>query len=295
MNKSITLKSALDNYIQHCEVYNKKGTIIFYKQHAKALLKHFNGDDLLASISLSKVHNYIKEQKESGLKNDTINKRLGVLKRATKYSGNPSQFSKLKALKAHYISYGRLTNEELEAIESNLHRMQLLDRLVYLLLRDTGARAIELRRIKITNIDLKARILRMDETKTGKPRSVYFTTGTMRTIQKYVRANEKRYNHEQVYLFYSLVNNRNSLNYIVKRIKTISGVNRFSPHRMRHTLASQLYEAGQDAIIINRLLGHSDMQTTLRYIQIDQERERKQYDELLKKARKFPHGGNDEL
>lgn len=45
-----------------------------------------------------------------------------------------------------------------------------------------------------------------------------------------------------------------------------------SPHMLRRTFATELYVRGVDILTIQRLLGHSDPRTTLRYIAASSEK-----------------------
>jgi integrase/recombinase XerC len=50
------------------------------------------------------------------------------------------------------------------------------------------------------------------------------------------------------------------------RIASATGT-RFSPHRLRHTLATQLVHAEVDLVHIKEMLGHADLKTTAGYIE----------------------------
>lgn len=51
----------------------------------------------------------------------------------------------------------------------------------------------------------------------------------------------------------------------VKAIKG-SGVARFRPYDLRHTAATRAAEAGADPLSLQKLLGHSELKTTQRYV-----------------------------
>lgn len=52
---------------------------------------------------------------------------------------------------------------------------------------------------------------------------------------------------------------------ICKRRAGAAGVEPFSPHDMRRTMASDLLDAGIDIAVVRGMLGHADIQTTARY------------------------------
>ena len=52
---------------------------------------------------------------------------------------------------------------------------------------------------------------------------------------------------------------------------------RVSPHTLRHSFATHLFEAGHNVRAIQELLGHSDVKTTLMYTHLTGERIREVY------------------
>lgn len=60
----------------------------------------------------------------------------------------------------------------------------------------------------------------------------------------------------------------------------------FTAHTLRHTCATHLYDLGMDAGIIQKLLGHAHVQTTLNmYIHPSEETIRKHWDEAQQHRR----------
>jgi integrase len=53
--------------------------------------------------------------------------------------------------------------------------------------------------------------------------------------------------------------------HILERRAAIAGIDRFSPHDLRRTLATTLFEQKVDALTIQRIMGHANLETTERY------------------------------
>lgn len=56
---------------------------------------------------------------------------------------------------------------------------------------------------------------------------------------------------------------------IIKASKVVIGNRKFGPHAMRHTLASRLLGNGIPLPVISETLGHTNTQTTMKYLRID--------------------------
>jgi len=63
-------------------------------------------------------------------------------------------------------------------------------------------------------------------------------------------------------------------NLLLKRARQ-AGIDRFSPHDLRRTLAGDLLDAGADIVTVKRILGHASVDTTARYDRRPEEVKRK--------------------
>jgi integrase len=66
---------------------------------------------------------------------------------------------------------------------------------------------------------------------------------------------------------------RTPLQKVVHRLGVRAGVAGVHPHRFRHTFACDFLRAGGDSAILMRLLGHSSLAMTMRYLRAIQEEE----------------------
>lgn len=53
------------------------------------------------------------------------------------------------------------------------------------------------------------------------------------------------------------------------------------PHKLRHTFATSALNSGMDIVVIQQLLGHSNLDTTQIYAQLSQESVRHSYNKLI--------------
>lgn len=55
---------------------------------------------------------------------------------------------------------------------------------------------------------------------------------------------------------------------MVSRLAKDSGIERLHPHLLRHTAATRMLANGADLHTVQRMLRHSDIRTTLRYLHL---------------------------
>jgi integrase len=74
----------------------------------------------------------------------------------------------------------------------------------------------------------------------------------------------------------------------LKRVAVRAGVAEATLHKFRHTYATRLLENGADIVTVQRLLGHSDLDTTKRYLNPDEDRKRAAVNRLIVPAPLLP-------
>ena len=56
-----------------------------------------------------------------------------------------------------------------------------------------------------------------------------------------------------------------SVNNMLKRVLERAGIPKVRFHDLRHTVATRLAESNIDLVVVKEILGHADIQTTMRY------------------------------
>lgn len=155
--------------------------------------------------------------------------------------------------------------------------IQRRDRLILALLYSSGLRVSEIVKIKITDIDLVERTLRI-RGKGDKDRIVLFDEDTKLLIMEHIQNN----NSDTEYLFVNRQNKPLSPRYIQMMIKKYAeeiGINKkVTPHILRHSFATHLLKNGVDIRAIQQLLGHTNLSTTQIYTSVDMETLKNLYD-----------------
>jgi integrase len=135
----------------------------------------------------------------------------------------------------------------------------------------TGMRQGEQLRLTWDRVDFSRRVLVLTKTKSGKDREVPMNPEVVKTLfalqsrsngQKYVFVNEKT---------------KTRIKEVKKAFGTalkIAGIKGLVWHDLRATFGTRLGEAGYDAFTIAALMGHSQIQTTQRYVRATERNKR---------------------
>lgn len=145
----------------------------------------------------------------------------------------------------------------------------LTEKMILMLLYQTGMRRSELLNLKESQVDDGQRVLRILG-KGNKERLIPVSPELLKEIAAYRQ--QKRIQLEQPDPTYVLVNakgkkldSKTVYNTVVKYLGEVSSLAVRSPHVLRHTFATHLANAGADLNAIKELLGHSSLAATQIY------------------------------
>lgn len=162
------------------------------------------------------------------------------------------------------------TLQHSEIIILNQACSNIRDRLILRLLYEGGLRIGEAVNLWIEDININECSIRVRKSKTraGQGRKVYVSKETINLFQDYI-IDFHVGDIDTNYLFYNLSGpnkgkpfSTQGMRSVVKRIRKKTGIY-FTPHMFRHTFATELHENGVDISMIQKLLGHSHVQTTM--------------------------------
>ncbi|WP_338473391.1 tyrosine recombinase XerS (plasmid) [Niallia sp. XMNu-256] len=157
----------------------------------------------------------------------------------------------------------------------------------------TGIRVNELTNLRIKDIDFSAKEISVIR-KGGKKDTVSVTPSSLQDLNHYLEVRKEKYkagDGENEYLFVKFykgrtepLTNRAVEDIVYKYTKSFD--KRMSPHKLRHTYATNLAEqTGGDIPLIMNQLGHTQSDISLLYINTSREKQRKAA-ELLDQRRK---------
>jgi site-specific recombinase XerD len=162
-----------------------------------------------------------------------------------------------------------LKDEQIEILFNNLKGCR--DRAMFMVMLRCGLRVEEVAHLSLGDIDLKRRMLFIQDGKGAKDRMVYISNDALHTLLDYlqVRLSNKV---KKVFLVEKgpLTGQPISIRGIQKRMEYYARKTnlKISCHHLRHTMATQMLNADTDLSTIQDLLGHNSIRTTQRYCRV---------------------------
>jgi integrase/recombinase XerC len=215
-------------------------------------------------------------------------------------SGNPVIGFIHTAPRKHHIP------RPLEANELDL-MWQLLDgrgntclRLAAAIAEESGLRIGEICRLRLTDVDvIRQRLFVALPNKTSCERWAFFGEKTKRFFIVWMAERSTRCAHN--YLLHNTFGGPLTSNTLIHQFNRILcktyegkivnevGFDKWSTHRLRHTMASNLVSAGADAATVMAAGGWKSYETMAGYARVDQDVARRGYDEAMRRALETKH------
>ena len=240
------------------------------------LLSEYDQNEL-QEANYSQIRSWIVKMVDSGISNNTINRKISSLKSYYKFLQKTKQLSvsplakhkSLKSIKKVRIPF---SVAEVDDAIKNFNAddfTSLRDKLMIELFYTTGIRRIELIEIKLEHLDLENRMLKV-KGKRNKERFIPLLISTVETAEAYLKERAALVNEASGnYLFLTIkgVKTYETLVYrlINSYFREVSQKTKRSPHMLRHSFATHLLNQGADLNAIKELLGHSSLAATQIY------------------------------
>lgn len=185
----------------------------------------------------------------------------------------------------HFIENGytkKCDKRALTAYHANKER----DIAIIALILATGVRVSEAANTNLADLNLKQLLL--DVTRKGGQRdSVPIAPWALKYLQDYLQVRSQRYHavKKDTALFLTVYHHQtrrmtaNSIERMVKKYSTAFG-HPLTPHKLRHTLASELYEVTKDQVLVAQQLGQKGTSATDLYTHVDQKQQRQALQEI---------------
>jgi len=261
------------------EVIKRMSNQVTLKGQSDSTLKNYIRRIALISLHFNRLPHEIEE--------DEINEYLVALARDPKSPSRSSFKHMVYGLRYYYRSLGM--NKKAIALPSIkndtklpviLNRSELKElfstpkllkhRIVLTLIYSAGLRGQEVINLKLSDIDFERMTIHIRQSKYKKDRLVPLSPTMARGLKKYISVE-----HPHIWLFngnelgakYSV----RGLAWVMREtLKKTSITKNVNLHSLRHAYATHLLEEGVNIVTLKKLLGHSQITTTMIYLHVAQ-------------------------
>jgi len=256
LNGKTPFDNFTEGYLRKSKTYKRS-----YRRE-ETIVKHltgFFGNKPLGKITASDIENY-RENRLSSVTNSSVNRETIVLRnmlntaiKLGKIIQNPMR--DIKQYKIQERSIRVLSrDEENKLLEASCEHLKP----IIITALNTGLRLGEILNLKWENVDMDREVITVTETKSSKIRHIPINNHLKETLKCVKLTNDKVF----------CDNNGRPMDSIKTAFKNAirrSGIRYCRFHDLRHTFASRLVEKNVNIVTVKELLGHADINTTMRY------------------------------
>jgi integrase/recombinase XerC/integrase/recombinase XerD len=284
-----TIKQAINEFLLSCKVEGKSyGTIECYSDKLKGFLwyaTNYDWPDDITAITTNHLREFLAYLRETPhrfsstcpramkpINSTTIQKYYRALSALFNWSVSEgiletSSLVKIKVPRAEKKVIKALgsteVNQLLEALGSTFDGVR--NKAIILILVDCGLRLGELLNIELSDVNMEQQIIKVDG-KTGE-RVVRYGTTTAKALKGYLKLRSKVNGHnDSLWLTKKGITLKDSsVETLFIKLAKKTGIH-VHPHLLRHTFATMWLKNGGDSLMLQRLLGHTTLMMTNRYL-----------------------------
>tara|TARA_R110002051_G_scaffold105653_1_gene178700 strand:- start:161 stop:1291 length:1131 start_codon:yes stop_codon:yes gene_type:complete len=255
-----------DSYLDKLELRKyANNTVKTYVTSFETFINYYISKDLVA-INESDVRKYILKLVQLDKSNSYINSAINSIKfYYESVLGMPNRFYEIERPRKEKKLPKVLSKEDVLSVIANTNNLK--HKCIVSLLYSSGIRRNELVNLKITDIDSKRMLIRIEAAKGNKDRYTLLSHSLLEDLREYY----KQYKPEKYIVegMYGKQYSGQSIGKIVVNAAEKAGIKiSVTPHMLRHSFATHLLEAGVDLRQIQVLLGHSSSKTTEIYTHV---------------------------
>ena len=250
-----------------------KSTFSNYARHVAAMALHFGC--LPTELEPEQVKDYLYElQKRSATPSQSYFKHTVYgLRFLLKTEGLPYAFLALPTIPKEKKLPVVLSREEIWRMlqSADLLKHRVLIGLIY----GCGLRCMEVRNIELKHLDFDRKLLHIVQSKGKKDRYIPLSDHLIRGLKNYISIE-----HPTTFLFtgntkdakgFDSRYSQRGVQWVIKSICKKAGIHKdVHTHTLRHSYATHLLEDGVNILLVQRLLGHSNIESTMVYLHVCQ-------------------------
>jgi integrase/recombinase XerD len=297
---SYTLEEAVDFVIQVKRANNlKERTLNGYVQNMRYFIDwiaerygNISADDVTINMLREYVlwcanektfyddHPFKGGQERLGISPASVNVRIRVLKTffATLYAENAINMNpsaNLALMRQDVDTIEPLSEDEIRRLlraPEQKYYAQFRDYVIMMLTLDTGIRLNEVCSLEKSEIDYKRKMIVLPavKNKNRKSRGLPLSTDTAKLLKQLITESEQHFDSKYVFCTnYGEQINQKTIQKAFSKYGDIAKITTpVSPHKLRHSFAKMVALNGMDIFTLMRIMGHADISTTRKYVQI---------------------------
>lgn len=281
--KAASFQQAYEEFRLRCDSRNlSAGTLAWYAQVVGGLGRFLPARyevTRIEEVTAGHLRAYLSQMKARGLSSETVHRTYGGLRCFFKFllrerviAQNPMELVERPKRERHLIQ--PLNHEQVRALLEQADPKSFLglrNKVLMLLMLDSGLRLTEALRLRLASVDLKGGTV-VVMGKGRKERRVPFAKVTHQALETYLAARRRLVVPSEL-LFISRHGGELTSRHVQIMIRRygeragISGV-RVSPHTLRHTCATEYIKNGGDPFSLQQILGHSTLEMVRNYVNL---------------------------
>ena len=244
-------------------------TIDWYRD-CESALKRFYGPNLsVESLTRESLKQWLLNMRQGGpspISCNTFITGVNAFLNWLHQEGHLGEKIRIQKLMVEHTVLRTLTADHVQRVIKSkaAGRNQIRARMIALLILDTGLRISEVLNLRRTDVDFDNLVIRVMG-KGKKERLVPMSFELRKALFRYVRDEKDLIFGTRNGTVVSVRNFERDFKELGSRL-AITGV-RCSPHTLRHTFAVSYLRAGGNLFYLSKILGHTSVKTTERYLQ----------------------------
>ncbi len=273
-------------YLQ-CERHLKDSTQRGHRHILVAATLFFenHGIATLELVDIESINLYIKTF--AGCAQSYLSAVLRILKHFFTFSYEKGYLSKTFAFPVVSVYKDRkipeyYTPQEISQILSAVDRGNSLGKRNYAMILlgvRYGLRISDIRNLKLTDVDFTSNRINIIQQKTGNPLTIDLLPDVGWALIDYLKYGRPKADAPEIFLRHVLpygpLGTSDNMEYMIRQYAVAAGIRksnkkeRHSFHMLRYSLASDLIQQGVSLTTISSILGHSELNVTVKYTQLD--------------------------
>lgn len=270
----MTIQQAIYEFlIEQASRGNTERTLGYYRASLRYFTDFCGADTDVSSVSTADLKSYVIKLINTGIKKVTVKSYTRAVKVFFRWCYEEEYTEtditkKFKLIKVPPKIIEVLTDAELHTIINRYDDsvIGIRNKCIILMMCDCGLRLSEVTSLKLDNVSFEHRTALVTG-KGGKSRLVPLGTATLEHLKRYLEV--RRGTVPELFVTFNGDKLTNSaIDSLFARLRKHTGIKRLHPHLLRHTFATNFIYDGGNPVVLQMIMGHSDIETTQIYLHL---------------------------